>query len=86
MDDIMKHDHNHVDGKMCEMCDMKGGKMMCGCMCHKSLPVLVILFAALFFLKAINVVSYQLADIAWPILVGLGGFMKLGANKCKCCG
>jgi len=57
----------------------------CACPHHKMLPILVILFAILFLLGALQIVGDSLVAIVWPILVGIAGFTKLGEGKCKCC-
>ncbi len=69
---------------------MEGEKMMMGdkcmtCKCphHKVIPVLVILFGLTFLLGALNVISAYAVSVIWPILVLIGGFMKL--YRCKCC-
>jgi len=61
---------------------MKGG--MCKCPHHKVVPLLVVLFALAFFLKAMGVLSAGFVDLAWPVLVGLAGLMKLSKGMCKC--
>jgi len=73
MEDIKKN-----MGMTCSHCG-------CGCMHHKIIPSLVILFAALFLLGTYGVFSARLVSIAWPILVGAAGAVKLGGHKCKCC-
>jgi len=62
---------------------MKSG--VCPCPHHKVVPLLVILFAFAFLLKALSVLTAESVDIIWPILVGAAGIMKLNKNKCKCC-
>ena len=63
-----------------------GGAMnVCRCPHHKMVPILVILFGALFLLGALDMVSAWTVSIGWPILVIVGGFTKLMKNKCKCC-
>ena len=67
-----------MDDKM-----MGGG--MCKCPHHKVVPVLVILFGLAFLLAALNVLTWGLVNVVWPILVIVAGFMKLTSGKCKCC-
>ncbi len=57
----------------------------CNCPHHKVVPLLVVLFAAAFLLRNLGVLDEQTVDIAWPILVGLGGLMHLTEGACKCC-
>ena len=65
---------------------MHGGACaMCKCAHHKMTPVLVVLFALLFLLGNLGMVSMKTVDIGWPILVGLAGLMKLTGGMCKCC-
>ena len=69
------------DGKKCEGC----GKGMCGCPHHKVMGVLVVLFALLFLLGAYGVVAERTVAVGWPLLLLVGGLMKLSDGKCKCC-
>jgi len=62
---------------------MQGG--VCKCPHHKMVPLGIVVIAALFFLQAINVLSMSFVGIAWPIVLGIIGFMKLSESKCKCC-
>ena len=55
----------------------------CGCMHHKAMPILVILFGLAFLLGSLNIITWSFVDIAWPILVIIAGFVKL--NTCGCC-
>jgi len=57
----------------------------CGCPHHKVGPVIVVLFGLTFLLGNLNVLTQQFVNIAWPILVLIGGLTKLGGGKCKCC-
>ncbi len=61
-----------------------GGKK-CGCMHHSILPLIVVAFGLLFLLGKMGVFTQGFVDIGWPILVILGGAMKLMSKKCKCC-
>lgn len=68
------------------MQNMGGGmKNMCKCPHHKVVPGLIILFGAVFLLGYWEVLSWNTVNTVWPILVIIGGFMKLTSNKCKCC-
>lgn len=65
---------------------MKGGMgMMCRCPHHKVVPGLIVLIAVAFLLKAYGVLSAGTVDIAWPVLLGLIGLMKMSKGMCKCC-
>ena len=66
------------------MMDKKGG--VCGCIHHKMLPILTILFGLAFLLLRLNIlVNEDFVNLAWPILVIAAGATKLGEGKCKCC-
>ena len=69
-----------MQGKVCGGCG-KG----CGCMCHKVVPILIILLGLDFLLADFGVVSQGFVAMSWPILLTLIGVMKLMKNKCKCC-
>lgn len=45
----------------------------------------VVVFAALFLLKGLGVLTAGFVDIAWPIVVGVAGLSKLCSGWCKCC-
>ena len=68
---------------MHEMNKHEGG-MMCKCVHHKFVPVLVVVFAAMFLLNAFDVVSDRNLSIGWPIVVGLAGILKMSEGKCSC--
>lgn len=57
----------------------------CGCGCHHYTPILIILFALLFLLKAMGYVSGSITSVVWPIIVGLGGIAKLREHSHDCC-
>lgn len=60
-------------------------KQTCGCVHHKFVPVLIILFALVFLLKALDMLEEKVVSIAWPVILGVGGFLKLTGKGCKCC-
>lgn len=62
---------------------MKPG--VCKCPHHKVMPLIIILIALAFLLKALNVLTVGTVDIIWPILLGIGGLTKLAGGNCKCC-
>ena len=65
---------------------MKKEGMMFRCPHHKVPHLLVVLFALLFLLhNGWGMFTEQFVGVAWPILVGLWGLMKLGGGMCKCC-
>ena len=57
----------------------------CGCMHHSTLPLFVMAFGLLFLLGRWGVFTQSFVDIAWPVIVILGGVMKLMSKKCICC-
>jgi hypothetical protein len=63
--------------------DMKMGKM-CGCGCHKVMPILVVLFGLDFLLGMLGVLTPSFVSISWPILVIIAGCMKLFKGSCGC--
>ncbi len=65
-----------MDGQM-------GG--VCKCPHHKILPVLVVLFGLLFLGGNLGWWGWNVVNVGWPILVIIGGAMKLGKGMCKCC-
>jgi len=79
----------HEEGKKCEGCGEGGcgcgGGKGCGCPHHKVMPVLVVLFGLLFLLGAYGVVGDRTVSVGWPLLVIVGGLMKMSGGMCKCC-
>ena len=65
-----------------ELKSMKKG-MCCSCKCHNksTMGISVIVFGALFLLQAFDVVSADVVNIVWPIIVILFGFKFF----CRCC-
>lgn len=61
------------------------GKTCCGCNCHKSTPILLILIALSFLLEALTVIDAATNAIIWPILLGAIGVLCLTKGKCGCC-
>ena len=62
-----------------------GTANVCKCPHHKTIPMLVVLFGVLFLLGSLNVLTMQMVNISWPILVIVAGGMKMMGSKCKCC-
>lgn len=83
MKDGMGMKEGMKDG-MCMNCDHDGG---CHCKCphHKIVPVLVVLFGALFWAGNWGWVSMATVQTWWPVLVTAAGATKLGSRCCKCC-
>ena len=65
--------------------EMKMGGKTCGCPCHKTISILVVLFGLIFLLGALNIIPWQWVDIAWPILVIIAGITKMCKGMCSCC-
>ena len=65
----------------------QGGGLMNKCPCphHKVVPALIVLFGLAFLLQACNILSADTVAITWPIIVIVGGFVKMFSHKCKCC-
>ncbi|MDP3956398.1 MAG: DUF5668 domain-containing protein [bacterium] len=57
----------------------------CGCMHHKIVPLLVVVFGLVFLLGALDMMSMATVGMIWPVLVILGGLTKLSEGMCKCC-
>jgi len=62
---------------------MHGKGMVCNCPHHKVIPWLIILIGADFLLGAVNVLTWGFVNITWPILLIIGGVVKL--VRCNCC-
>ena len=62
---------------------MQGKK--CACIHHSMLPMIVIAFGALFLLGQMGVFTEGFVSVGWPILIILGGAMKMMSKTCKCC-
>lgn len=60
---------------------------MCKCGHHKVIPVLVILIGLTFLLGAWGTLSWDSVSVIWPVLVIIGGLMKLAdkSGMCKYC-
>jgi len=61
----------------------EGKGMVCKCSHHKVIPWLVILIGLDFLLGATMVLTWTFVDITWPILLIIGGVVKL--VRCNCC-
>lgn len=72
-----------MDGKMMDGKMMMGG--MCKCPHHKMIPLFIILFGVDFLLGTLGVLNMYTVNIIWPILIILGGLMKMTKGMCKCC-
>ncbi len=62
---------------------MPGKGMTCKCPHHKAIPVLIILIGLDFLLGATGTLSWNFVDVTWPILLMIGGIVKL--VRCGCC-
>ena len=58
---------------------------LCGCVHHKVVPCLVVIFGLVFLLGALEKISASTVDLTWPILVILAGLTKMWEHKCRCC-
>ncbi len=59
--------------------------MMCKCPHHKVIPGMITLIGLAFLLQGMNLLKPEIVNIAWPILVIIGGLTKLNEGKCTCC-
>lgn len=57
----------------------------CKCVCHKAVPVLIVLLGLTFLLKELGVLSAGMTNIVWPVIVIVVGLKKLMGKSCKCC-
>ena len=58
--------------------EMAGKGMVCKCgRHHKVIPILVILMGLAFLSRRVNVLTWGFVGVTWPILVIIGGVMKL---------
>lgn len=57
----------------------------CACPHHKMIPAGIIIIGLLFLLRGLGVISAEVNDIAWPIVLILIGLQKMFKNMCKCC-
>lgn len=64
---------------------MKGDMDKCRCPHHKVVPGLVALFGLVFLLGALGVLSANIVSILWPIVIIIGGVVKMTSGSCKCC-
>lgn len=62
---------------------MEEKNMACGCPCHKSVGVLVILIGLDILLGNLGVLEAKVVGIVWPILLMIIGLKK--SIRCKCC-
>lgn len=63
---------------------MQGG--MCSCPHHKIGPLAIFLIGLVFLLQALGVISMELTNLLWPILLMVMGLMKMSGGMCACCG
>ncbi len=63
---------------------MQTGKT-CSCVHHNIMPALIVLFGLTFLLGAFNILSAYAVGMIWPILVIIGGVVKMKGRSCKCC-
>ena len=66
-------------------CGGGGGGGGCKCAHHRMPGLFVLLIAVAFLLGNLGYVSMSTVGIAWPILLGLCGLMKITKGMCKCC-
>lgn len=60
--------------------------LKCPCTHHKMVPVYLIVLGLLFLLTALDVISSDVTDVIWPVLLILIGLQKLLQSRCNCCG
>ncbi len=57
----------------------------CGCPCHRTVGVLIVLFGLTFLLGHLDIIPSNIVGIIWPSLIILGGLKKTFKGMCKCC-
>jgi hypothetical protein len=59
----------------------------CGCVHHKVMPLLVVVFGLVFLLGALGKMSMETVNVVWPVIVIIAGLKKMamGMGMCKCC-
>ncbi len=60
-------------------------KNTCDCKHHSIVPIVVIIFAAIFLLESLGIISESFVDVLWPLLVGVVGVTMLREKGCGCC-
>jgi hypothetical protein len=65
--------------------EMGETKKVCSCGHHKVLPIIVILLGLAFLLGALNVLTATVVNMIWPILLIIGGVVKMSESRCSCC-
>ena len=56
-----------------------------GCACRLVIPVSVVLIGLVFLLGALSIISVDVVDVTWPILLVVIGLSKMCVIKCKGC-
>ena len=66
------------------MMGREGAERTCKCPHHKIVPLLVVILGIVFLLGAMDVLSPEVVGIVWPIVLIVGGLMKMMSGSCKC--
>ncbi|MEK7299015.1 MAG: DUF5668 domain-containing protein [Candidatus Margulisiibacteriota bacterium] len=74
---------NESQGQSGENCCAEGKR--CGCVCHRTIGVLVALVGLTFLLRELGTISTHLANMIWPILIIGIGLKKSFRGMCRCC-
>ncbi|MBY0369884.1 DUF5668 domain-containing protein [bacterium] len=70
---------HHEHGENCS----HGSK--CGCPCHSAKGIFITLVGVVFLLKAMGIISDDIAGYIWPSVIILIGLKMTFKNVCKCC-
>ena len=77
--------HQAEKGDCCggkEGCEAKG---CCGCVCHRVLPIIVILIGLAYLLGELGVLTLHMVKIICPALIIVAGLKLVMGKVCKCC-
>ena len=64
---------------------MDAVKNKCGCPCHKSAGLAIVVLGVLFLLQNLGVLPAHIIGMVWPVLIILAGLKITLKGMCKCC-
>ncbi len=57
----------------------------CGCVHHKIVPALLVVFGSLFLLNNYGALADSTLMVMWPLVVIIAGVSKMFSGACSCC-